>query len=158
MTIGELISAGGGNLKAAECDVQLVKTFHELKQKSLLDKFKSLFSGKAVVNSYHVVFKLQVISTSGKPYTVFIRTNPDFDLKNWEDNECKIYCSCPDFKFRCAYWLYQRKALFVNNRIRVELGQSITDKPKRDPVFSCKHSMAALQWLIKNYANLMRTV
>ena len=83
MTIGELMKIDPGRIgKAGECDVQLVKTFHELKQKSLLDRFKSWFGGKAVVNSYHVIFKFTVTSTSGKPYTVLIRTNPDFDLKN----------------------------------------------------------------------------
>ena len=145
--------------KAGECSVELVKTFHELKQKSLLDRFKSLFGGKAVVKSYYVIFKFIVTSTSGKPYTVFIRTNPDFDLLNWEDNDCKIYCGCPDFKFRCAYWLYQANSLFVNSRIRLELGQSITDKPKKAAGLSlCKHSIAALSWLITNYSNVMKTI
>ena len=159
MTIGELMNIDPGRIgKAGECDVQLVKTFHELKQKSLLDRFKSWFGGKAVVNSYHVIFKFIVTSTSGKPYTVLIRTNPDFDLKNWEENDCKIFCGCPDFKFRSAYWLYQKGALFVNNRIRIELGQAITDKPKREPSLLCKHSYAALLWLVKNYANIMKTI
>ena len=65
---------------------------------------------------------------------------------------------CFDFKFRSAYWLYQKGALFVNNRIRIELGQAITDKPKREPSLLCKHSYAALLWLVKNYANLMKTI
>lgn len=159
MTIGELMTIDPGRIsKASTCDVQLIKTFHELKPKSLLERFKAWFSGKAVVNSYHVIFKFQVTSTSGKPYSVLIRTNPDFDLINWEDNECKIYCDCPDFKFRSAYVLYQKGALFVNSRIRVELGQAITDKPKRAPSLMCKHSYAALTWLVKNYASIMKTI
>jgi len=159
MTIGELMRVDAGRAeKASGCDVQLVKTFHEIKQKSLLDRFKSWFGGKGVLKSYHVIFKFIVTSTSGKPYTVLIRTNPDFDLVNWEDNECKVYCSCLDFKFRSAYVLYQKGALLVNNRIRLELGQAITDKPKKTPSLLCKHSYAALQWLIRNYSNVMRTI
>jgi hypothetical protein len=159
MTIGQLMKIDAGRIgKAAECNVQLIKVFHELKKVSLLDKFKAFFNGRSIVNSYFVIFKLQVISTSGKPYTVFIRTCPDFDLKNWEDNECKIYCSCPHFKFRSAYTLNQRGALFINNRIQIELGQAISDKPKKEPSLLCKHSFAALTWLVANYSNVMQTV
>ena len=159
MTIGELMKIDPGRIgKAGECDVQLVKTFHELKQKSLLDRFKSWFGGKAVVNSYHVIFKDTGTSTSGKTYTVLIRSNPEKKKKNWEDNDCKIFCGCPDFKFRSAYWLYQKGALFVNNRIRIEVGLAITDKQKSKKSNLCKHSYAAHQWLVKNYANIMKTI
>jgi hypothetical protein len=158
MTIGELMSIDPGRIgKALACDVQLVKTFHELKKESLIEKLRSLFSG-GVINNYYVIFKLSVTSTSGKPYTVLIRTYPDFDLQNWESNKCWIYCECPDFKYRSAYVLNQRKALFLNDRIRLELGQALTDKPKREPSLLCKHSYAALLWLVKNYSSVMRTI
>ena len=159
VTIGELMQIDISRItKSSECDVNLIGTYHELKKTSLLDRFRSLFSGKGVVNAYWVVFKFQVTSTSGKPYTVLVKTNPDFDLRDWENNTCQIYCSCPDFKFRSAYTLNQRGALFKNNRISIDLGPALSDKPKREPSLLCKHSYAALSWLTRNYSNIMKTI
>lgn len=159
ITIGELMTIDAGRIeKASGCVVSLERTYHELKKASLLDKFKALFKSSGLVNAYFVIFKLSVVSGSGNKYTVIIRVNPDFDLNRWESNPCKIYCNCPDFKFRCAYTLAQRGGLFINEKIRIELGQAITDKPKRKPSYLCKHSYAALNWLIENYSNIMKTI
>ena len=159
LTIGELMTIDAERIeKASGCVVSLERTYHELKKASLLDKFKALFKSTGLVNAYFVIFKLSVVSGSGNKYTVIIRVNPDFDLNRWESNPCKIYCNCPDFKFRCAYTLAQRGGLFVNEKIRIELGQAMTDKPKRKPSYLCKHSYAALNWLIENYSNIMKTI
>ena len=159
ITIGELMTIDAGRIeKATGCVVSFERPEHELKKASLLDKCKSLFTSSGLVNAYFVIFKLSVVSGNGNKYTVIIRVNPDFDLTRWESNPCKIYCNCPDFKFRCAYTLAQRGGLFVNEKIRIELGQALTDKPKRSPSYLCKHSYAALNWLIENYKNIMKTI
>ena len=138
--------------------VSLVKVYHELRKASILDKFKSLFGGKSIINSYNIIFKLSVTSGKGHTYTVLIKTSPDFDLVQWETNPCLIYCNCPDFKFRSAYTLNQRGGLLVNEKIRIELGQALSEKPKRTPSLLCKHSFAALSWLVDNYSYLMKTI
>jgi len=159
ITIGELMRIDAGRIgRANECSVELVKTYHELKKASLLERFKSLFRSTGLINTYYVIFKFLVTSGSGKSYTVLIRTNPDFDLNKWETNPCKVFCSCPDFKFRSAYTLKQRGGLLVNDKIKLELGQALSDKPKREPSLLCKHSYAALTWLVNNYSTLMRTI
>ena len=158
-TMGEIMNIDSGRQeRAGSCSVSLVNTYHEVKQETPLDKFKSLFLGKPVITTYYVIFKFKVTSGSGKSYTVIIRTNPDFDLKNWSNNKVQVYCDCPDFKYRSAYQLGKRKSLFLNDRIRTNLGESITEAPKRAPSLLCKHSFAALQWLISNYSSIMRTI
>jgi len=159
ITIGELMTIDSGRIeKASGCVVSLERTYHELKKATILDRFKAFFRSTGLVNAYYVIFKLSVVSASGHKYTVIVKVNPDFDLVHWQSNPCKIYCNCPDFKFRCAYTLGQRGGLFVNERIRIELGQAMTDKPKRQPSYLCKHSYAALEWLIDNYSNIMKTI
>lgn len=160
-SIGELMDIDSGRQeRAAACSVSLINTYHEIKKESVLDKFRSALLGKTLVNTYYVIFKFKVTSGSGKSYTVIIRTNPDFDLKDWENNKVQIYCDCPDFKYRSAYILNKRKSLFLNDKIKILLGESLSDAPKSKSSTSllCKHSFASLQWLIKNYANIMRTI
>ena len=86
--------------------------------------------------------------------------NPDFDLNKWEFNQVQIYCDCPDFKYRSAYLLNQRGSLFLTDRIKINLGASLTDTPKKGSKTSllCKHAFASLQWLVMNYSNLMKTI
>lgn len=159
ITIGELMRIDSNRVeKASGCNVSLEKVYHELKKASLLDRFKAFFRAEGLVNAYYVIFKLNVTSSSGNTYTVLIRTNPDFDLNKWETNPCKIFCNCPDFKFRCAYLLNQRDGLLLNSQIKLELGQALTDKPKRTPSYLCKHSYAAVSWLIRNYSTIMKTI
>lgn len=160
ITIGELMgSTDIGRLdKASTCSVSLSKVYHELKPVGVLDRFKSLFKSGGLVNSYYVIFKFNVTSGSGKTWTVLVRTNPDFDLNKWESNPAQIYCNCPDFKYRSAYVLGQRGGLLLNDRIRTELGQAVTEKPKRGTSLLCKHSYAALSWLVDNYSSIMKTI
>ena len=160
-TIGELMNIDSGRQeRAGYCSVSLVKTYHEVKRESLLDKFRSVFLGRSSVPTYYVIFKLKVTSGSGKSYDVIIRTNPDFNLNNWANNKVQIYCSCPDFKYRSAYLLGRRKSLFLTDKIKTYLGESLTDAPKSKTKTSllCKHSYAALQWLVNNYVVLMKTI
>lgn len=149
----------GRQERASSCQVILERTYHELKKATILDKFKSFFSSSSgLINSYYVIFKFKVISASGKTHKVIIKTCPDFDLINWENNRAWIYCDCPDFKYRCAYILNQHDSLFLTDKIKIALGQSITDKPKRRVTLLCKHSFAAVQYLISNYSSIMRTI
>lgn len=161
-TIGDLMNIDASRQeKAAGCAVELVSVYHEIKRESVLDKFKNLFkSHKSIINAYYVIFKLLVHSPSGSAYTVIIRLNPDFNLQDWTNNKIKIYCNCPDFKYRSAYILNKHDSLFLNDKVKVELGAALTDAPKSKSATTllCKHSFAALQWLVNNYTNLMRTV
>lgn len=160
-TIGDLMNIDAGRQqKASGCSVTLDKTFHILKQENLLGKLTSLLTGKSNIKVYYVVFKFSVMSDTGHAHTVFIQTDPDFSLKNWTGNKVKVYCDCQDFKYRSAYLLNQRNSLFSNNKIKIALGQAITDAPKgkRGTTLLCKHAFAALSWLMKNYSVVMKTI
>lgn len=161
-TIGELMNIDSGRQqRAMSCSVELEKVYHELKKDTILEKFKSFFrSGKGVINSYYVIFKFSVDSGSGSKRTVIVRVNPDFNLQDWESNKVKIYCDCPDFKYRSAYILNQHNSLFLNDRTKLELGSAISDAPKgkAGTTLLCKHAFAALNWLVSNYVNVMKTI
>lgn len=156
-TIGELMAIDlGRQERAAGCRVNLLKTYHELQSETIIDKFRSFF-GKSSVPVYYMTFKFEVASGSGSSYHVYIRTNPDFSLKNWSQNQVKIYCECADFKYRSAYALNRRDSLFTTSKIASELGGAMTDAPKRRSSLLCKHSFAALSWLMNNWTYIMRT-
>lgn len=159
-TIGELMNIDSGRMQRAEgCSVTLVNIYHELKKESLLDKFRSMLFNKPTINVYYVILKFQVVSVTGSVHIVYVRLNPDFNLNEWLNNKIKIYCDCSDFKYRSAYILNQRNALFTNDKIKIALGQSLTDSPKRKNLTTlCKHSFAVLNWIISNYSNIMKTI
>lgn len=159
-TLGDLMMIDSGRQeRAGSCLVTLEKTYHELKKATILDKFKSLFKSSAgLINSYYVIFRFRVISGSGGNHIVIIKTTPDFDLVNWENNRAWVYCDCQDFKFRSAYILNQHESLFLTDKIKMALGQAITDKPKGGTSLLCKHSFAAIRYLIQNYSSIMRTI
>lgn len=161
MKLGELMSVDAGRqYKAQYCSVQLLKIYHEIKNESIPEKIKSFFLGRTHIHTYYLIFKLQVVSDTGKKHIVFIRTDPEYNPAEVLNNKIQIYCDCSDFKFRSAYILNQKKALFLNDRIKIELGASLTDKPKAKTTTTtlCKHSYAAVQWLISNYSNLIKTI
>lgn len=147
-------------LRAAGCVPNLVKTFHTIKQEGVLDKFKSFVTGKTSIKVYYITFKFEVTSDTGNTHTVFIQVDPDFSLKNWSANRVKIYCDCADFKYRSAYILDKRSSLFTTTKIKTALGQAMTEVPtgKKGTTLLCKHSFAALSWLMGNYANVMKTI
>ena len=145
--------------KASGCIVSLENTYHIVSSHSVADKFRALFLRKGILKDYSVVFKFKVTSDTGKVHTVFIKINPDYDLTDWIGNTVQIYCDCQDFKFRCAYILGQEDALFLNDKIKLSLGASLTDAPKYTSALGlCKHSYAALSWLVSNYSGLMRFI
>lgn len=158
-TLGELMNISSERQeKSQSCNVKLVKTYHMIKSETLLEKFKNFFFNSPTITMYYIIFRFQVISDTGNTYDVLVQTSPDYDIINWETNKVKIYCSCNDFKFRSAYWLGQRGNLLVNDRIKTNLGQSLTDKPKRSSSPCCKHCFSVLQYLIQNYSSLMKTI
>lgn len=159
-SIGELMNVDPARQQKSQgCGVNLVKIYHELKDESLLDKFKSFFLGKSVVKAYYVVFRLEVISDTGSKHTVFIRTEPDFNLSAYTNNKIKIFCDCYDFKYRAAYHLNKRGSLFLTDKTSVQLGPAITQSPKtQSSTPLCKHAFAALSWLAQNYQSVMRTI
>lgn len=161
-TIGELMNIDANRQERANfCVVELVKVYHQLKPEELMEKFKNFFTqNKTHVRAYYVIFKLKVTSNTGHAHTVFIRLNPDFDLNKWVYNQVAIYCDCPDFKYRSAYILNQRGSLFLTDRIKISLGASLTDTPKKGSKTSllCKHAFASLNWLVNNYQNIMKTI
>jgi len=158
-TIRELMQIDVGRQgRATNCIVKLDKVYHELKRETIADKVRSFFTGKPIITMYYLIFKFTVLSGTGHTYTVYIRTNPDFSLKNWADSTVKIYCDCPDFKYRSAYQLNKRNSLFKTPKIVTELGPALTDAPKRGTTLLCKHSFAALSWLMNNWTNVMKTI
>ena len=159
-TIGELMNIDAGRQERANsCQVKLVKTYHELKKESVLDKFRSLF-GQPIVRMYYVIFKFEVTSNTGNSHIVIIKVNPDFNLNDWGNNKVKVYCSCPDFKYRSAYLLEKHNSLFINDKTKLALSESMLNAPKSTTktTLLCKHSFAALNWLIQNYINIMKTI
>jgi hypothetical protein len=157
-TIGELMNIDSKRQgRASACQVKLDQVFHELQQENILDKFKALFS-KTSVPIYYLTFKFEVTSAIGHNHIVYIRTNPDFSLKNWSNNKVKVYCDCADFKFRSAYTLDKHNSLFKTSKIQSTLGQAISDAPKKGTSLLCKHSFAALSWLMNNWSSVMRTI
>lgn len=158
-TIGELMQIDAGRQeRAAKCKVSLTRIYRELKKESILDRFKAFFMAKPVVTMYYLIFKLSVVSETGNRYTVYIRTNPDFSTVNWRNNKVRVYCECADFKFKSAYALSQRDSLFLTNSTIVKLGAAIKEPPRKvNPTLLCKHSFAAINWLVNNYQGLMRS-
>lgn len=157
-TIGELMNIDSTRQgKASACQVNMDETFHELQRENLLDKFKAFFT-KTSVPVYYVTFKFSVTSAIGHTHVVYIRTNPDFSLKNWSNNKVQIYCDCADFKYRSAYTLEKHNSLFKTSKIQSALGQALSDAPKRGTTLLCKHSFAALSWLMNNWSGIMKTI
>lgn len=156
-TLGELMQIDQGRQqRAAGCSVSLVDTFVSIKEEGLLAKFRKLFTNNTI-KVYYITLKLNVVSGTGGSHTVFIQLEPDFSLGNWPNNQVRIFCDCPDFKFRSAYILDKRDSLFANDRIKILLGQSLTDAPSKNARTStlCKHSYAAITWLLQNYRAIM---
>ena len=161
LTLGELMSIDQGRIsRASEVQPRLVKVYHELKKESILDKFRSIFTGKTGLLIYYVIFKFEVKSKSGNTYEVFIKLSPDFSMTNWQNNTCEIYCGCKDFQYRSAYLLGKNDSLFLNDKIKIALGQALTVAPKEKTITTtlCKHSYACIQYIVKNYGNLMKTI
>lgn len=159
-TIGELMAVDQGRQeRSAGCSVSLVDTFFSLKEESLIQKFRSLF-GTTNVKVFYMTLKFNVVSATGSSHTVFIQLEPDFSMKNWGNNQVRIYCSCNDFKYRAAYELGRRGSLFLSDRTKLDLGSAITDAPKsnRGRTTLCKHSHAALSWLMNNYSYIMQSI
>ena len=146
--------------KSRLCNVSLIYTFFTIKEESLSGKVKKLFTGKDSVKVFYITLKLAVTGDTGNPHIVFIQLEPDFSMKNWENNKVRIYCDCADFKYRSAYLLDKRDSIFANDGIKIALGQAISEAPKgkRGVTLLCKHSFAALTWLMNNYTNLMSTL
>ena len=160
-TIGDVMNIDSGRQeRAGNCKVSLVGTFHELKDETVLEKFKALVLGRGSVKKYYLIFKFEVISDKGNKHYVYIRVAPDFDLTKWKQNNVKIYCDCQDFKYRSAYLLGQHGSLFLNSKISSALGPAASDAPRGKSPTSllCKHSYAALNYLVSNYSSLMKVV
>ena len=159
-TIGELMNIDASRQEKSKlCKVSFEKAYHELKKENLFDKFKSFFKGKSSINVYYLILKFSVISETGNKYKVFIKLNPDFSTNNWESNKVKIYCSCADFKYRSAYTLDGRGSLFKTTKISAALGSAVNEAPKKlGTTLLCKHSYAALVWLMNNYRSVMKSI
>lgn len=161
LSIQEIMNIDEGRKdRASECVVRLTKVYHVLKEESIMDKLRSVFFGKTVLKIYYLVFKFEVTSKTGSTYNVIIQTSPDYDIRGWKNSKCKVYCECKDFQFRSAYLLGKNNTLFLSDRIKIKLGLALTQAPKdKTPTtLLCKHSMAALQYLVNNYQNIMKTI
>lgn len=161
-TIGDLMNIDSGRQsRASGCSVSLEKVFHELKEESILDRFKARFLGRPSVKRYYVIFKFSVKSDTGNSHTVYIRISPDFNMTQWKTNKVKIYCDCADFKYRSAYILGKKDSLFLTRKAVTDLGPAIENAPKgKNPstTLLCKHAFAALNYLVMNYSSIMKTI
>lgn len=147
--------------KAASCIVNLVDTSHILEKETILGKFKKFFArDKATMNVYYVVFKFNVVSDTGTPHTVYIKTQPDIKGTEFMNNKVQIYCDCRDFMYRSAWTLNQHESLYRSIDTDQKLGKAIVDAPKDNTkkTILCKHSYAALRYLSTNYSTLMRNL
>jgi len=161
VTIGTLMKIDPGReFKAQMCSVTLSKVYHEVRNETLLEKIKAFFLGKSNIKSYYVILKLLVLSDSGKKHSVILRISPEFNINRILSNSIKVYCDCSDFKYRAAYILNEKNGLFLNNRIKINLGSALTEKPKTktQTTYVCKHVYAAVQWLVSNYSNLIKVI
>lgn len=157
-TIGELMAVDQGRQqKAANCKVTLIDTFYTLKEEGVAGKVKRLL-GKTSRQVFYVTFKVQVKSDSGHTYNVFMQVDPDFNLSKGAGNQIRIFCGCPDFKYRSAYQLDKRDSLFLNGKTKSILGDGYKEEPsgKRGTTTLCKHAYAAVNWLLNNYEKLMK--
>lgn len=148
-------------MRSQGCQVTLTKVYHELRQEGIIEKFKKFFTRrKDLMNVYYVIFEFNVTSDTGHSYKVFIRTLADFGGSEYMKNKIQIYCGCQDFKFRSAWLLNKHEALFKTTKTSALLGQSITDSPSNNTRMSglCKHSMAAVNYFISHYQQLMRSI
>ncbi len=162
LTLGDLMNVTDKNkiLKASQCIVELENIYHDVEQIGLLERIKNFFLGKNIINIYHITFKFKVISDTKENHSVFIRIKSDYNLTNWTNNPAQVYCDCESFKYQSAYLLNQYNSLFLNDKTRIALGPAITQAPKNMARTSllCKHSLAAVNYLVKNYANIMKTI
>jgi hypothetical protein len=160
-TIGELMNVDQGRQeRSINCSVSLVNTYITMKEESLAQKFKSLFSNSNNIKVCYLTLKLKVLSNTGHNHYIFIQLEPDFSAKAWANNSVRIYCDCNDFKFRSSYILGKRNSLFINEKTKIALGQAMTDAPtgKKGTTPLCKHAYAALSWLMNNYETIMTTL
>jgi len=160
-TLGELMQIDGNRqARAGNCSVSLVDTFFSLKEEGIAAKVKKFFTNMDTVKIYYITLKLAVKSDTGNPHYVFIQLEPDFSLNNWSENKIRVYCDCADFKFRSAYILDKRDSLFKNERIKISLGQALSDAPKgnKGVTLLCKHAFAAINWVMNNYTNIMNSL
>ena len=141
-TISELLSIDQGRqARAASCRVTLIDTFYSLKEETLMDKVKNFLNKSPKRQIFYITFKFQVKSDTG-------------------NNHVRIYCGCPDFKYRSAYALGQRNSLFLNGRTQSDLGDSwkTAGTGKAGQSLLCKHAFAALNWLLGHYHNIMKNI
>ena len=96
----------------------------------------------------HIELRLEVRGLSGI-YQVHLQI--PIDIKNkrklLENYPIKVYCSCPDFKYRRAYVLKLHRNLIT----RKALGLALVEPPLiRNPFMipgTCKHVLVALRWI-----------
>jgi hypothetical protein len=160
-TISELLAIDQGRQeRAANCKVSLLNTFFSIKEESLMDKVLSFLNKSPRRQVFYITFKFQVKSDTGNIHNVYIQVDPDFDLKRGGANNVRVYCRCPDFKYRSAYILGQRDSLFLNGRTKSDLGDAwkTAGRGKAGHTFLCKHAYASLKWLLSNYINIMNTI
>lgn len=159
-TLGELMSltTSQRQQRSSMCSASLVNVFFVVKEESVADRIRSLFSGNTV-KSFYMVLKIEVTSNTGHKHLVFIQLDPDFDMNKFQDNHVKIACDCPDFMYRSCYWLGRRGSLFDNSWARIKLGPAITNAPKHatQPTL-CAHVICALNYVQNNYAYIMQSL
>lgn len=100
----------------------------------------------------HLNLEVRSASVEDKLYPIELEIPVDLNrmVKKLVDHPIRVYCGCPDFKYRIAYYLNQS-----GNVIRKSaLGIALTQEPKREgQVRLCKHLVAALRWVKEKSLN-----
>lgn len=134
--------------------VKLTNTYNIVKKDSIIGKLLKLINKSEVV-TYYKVFKFRVESNSGNVYTALVRISPNFDKIRFLNNKIQVYCTCPDFKYRAAYYLNRYDNLYLNKAIKSELGIALTKKPTVVTTTNlCKHLYAVLHYMQLNINKL----
>lgn len=146
--------------KASLCRVSLEKIYHEAVEESIPVGLQKKLKSESTILVYYVIFKFKVVSDTGTTNTVLIRIQPDYDLKVFMNSEIQIYCSCVDFMYRACWILNQRNSLVRSTEIDAKISKAISNAPlkKTATTLLCKHSYAALIYLVNNYSKLMSLV
>jgi len=145
LTIADLLDIDKGRInRSKDLKVEYIKTENIIRKMSLLDKIFRIFKrGPKLI--YYKIVRYKVISNSGNSYTVLIKINPGFDIKQFLKNKVEVFCTCDDFKYRAAYELNKTDNLVKIKATLEHLGIAVTKAPTRvatTPI--CKHIFAVL--------------
>lgn len=151
-SIKDLLQLDEGRIKRSSVlKVKLVNNYSVIKQESIFSKLLNIFRNKPKSMLYKIL-KYEVASDSGHKYTVLLEVRPSFDPKRFLENKVRVFCSCPDFKYRVAYYLNKHDGVLLIKSTETHLGIALSEVPtRRDLTPACKHLYAVFMEFKTNY-------